>query len=146
MHHKDRHAYSTHLEAIICCPWLSWLLRLFCHLLWWNITYTRENVFQILMMSAVWAILLTYQLISAEFKTWICNHTLTNLHRFIRWNPTIIHPCIIDQLRKSQNAPEPSSALLHSEQNCAHFCSEWSILGFVNFVNFNGGSVQPPVK
>ena len=31
---------------------------------------------------------------------------------------------------ESQNAPVPYPRMLHSEQKCAHFCSEWSILGY----------------
>ena len=36
----------------------------------------------------------------------------------------------IDKFHKSQNAPVPHPRMLHSEQKCAHFCSEWSILGY----------------
>ena len=36
----------------------------------------------------------------------------------------------IDQFHKSQNALVPYPILLHSEQKCAHFCSEWSIVGY----------------
>ena len=36
----------------------------------------------------------------------------------------------MDQFHKSQNAPVPYPKMLHSEQKCAHFCSEWSILGY----------------
>ena len=31
---------------------------------------------------------------------------------------------------KSQNAPVPYPTMLHSEHKCAHFCSEWSIVGY----------------
>ena len=41
-----------------------------------------------------------------------------------------LHCCIIDLIQKSQNAPVPYPRMLHSEQKCAHFCSEWSILGY----------------
>ena len=34
-----------------------------------------------------------------------------------------------DQFHKSQNAPVPYPTMVHSEQKCAHFCSEWSIVG-----------------
>ena len=37
---------------------------------------------------------------------------------------------IIDQFHKSQNAPVPYPTMLYSEQKCAHFCSEWSIVGY----------------
>ena len=37
----------------------------------------------------------------------------------------------IDIIHKSQNAPVPYPTMLHSEQKCAHFCSEWSIVGYV---------------
>ena len=36
----------------------------------------------------------------------------------------------IDLIHKSQNAPVPYPTMLHSEQKCAHFCSEWSIVGY----------------
>ena len=36
----------------------------------------------------------------------------------------------IDQFHKSQNAPVPYPTMLYSEQKCAHFCSEWSIVGY----------------
>ena len=35
-----------------------------------------------------------------------------------------------DLIHKSQNAPAPYPTMLHSEQKCAHFCSEWSIVGY----------------
>ena len=35
-----------------------------------------------------------------------------------------------DLIHKSQNAPVPYPAMLHSKQKCAHFCSEWSIAGY----------------
>ena len=37
---------------------------------------------------------------------------------------------VIDLIHKSQNAPVPYPTMLHLEQKCAHFCSEWSILGY----------------
>ena len=37
---------------------------------------------------------------------------------------------LIDQFHKSQNAPVPYPTMLHSEQKCTHFCSEWSIVGY----------------
>ena len=36
----------------------------------------------------------------------------------------------IDLIYKSQNALVPYPIMLHSEQNRAHFCSEWSIMGY----------------
>ena len=38
------------------------------------------------------------------------------------------HP--IDLIHKSQNAHVPYPTMLHSEQKCAHFCSEWGIVGY----------------
>ena len=35
-----------------------------------------------------------------------------------------------DLIYKSQNTPVPYPTMLHSEQKCAHFCSEWSIVGY----------------
>ena len=49
----------------------------------------------------------------------------------------IIYTCLcfdnvrnIDQFHKSQNASIPYPTMLHSEQKCAHFCTEWSIVGY----------------
>ena len=36
----------------------------------------------------------------------------------------------IDLLHKFPNVPVPYPAMLHSEQKCVHFCSEWSIVGY----------------
>ena len=36
----------------------------------------------------------------------------------------------IDQPHKSHNAPVPYPTMHHSEQKCAHFCSEWCIVGY----------------
>ena len=36
----------------------------------------------------------------------------------------------IDLTHKSQKAPVPYPTMLHSEQKCAHFCSEWSIVWY----------------
>ena len=36
----------------------------------------------------------------------------------------------IDQAHKSQNAPVPHPTMRHSEQKCAHFCSECCIVGY----------------
>ena len=36
----------------------------------------------------------------------------------------------IELIHKSQNATVLYPTMLHSEQKCAHFCSEWSIVGY----------------
>ena len=36
----------------------------------------------------------------------------------------------LEQFQKSQNAPVPYPTMPHSEQKCAHFCSEWGIVGY----------------
>ena len=36
----------------------------------------------------------------------------------------------MDKFPKSQNAPVPYPTMLHSDQKCAHFWSEWSIVGY----------------
>ena len=36
----------------------------------------------------------------------------------------------IDRFHISQNAPVPYPTMFHSEQKLAHFCSEWSIVGY----------------
>ena len=39
-----------------------------------------------------------------------------------------------DQYPKSHNEPVPYPTIHHSEQRCAHFCSEWCIVGYVTGV------------
>ena len=58
-----------------------------------------------------------------------CSKTLPSaIHRkSILWS---MHMVSIDPIHKSQNAPVPYPTVLHSEQKCAHFCSEWSIVGY----------------
>ena len=36
----------------------------------------------------------------------------------------------MDQFHQTQNAHVPHPTLLHTEQKCAHLCSEWSIVGY----------------
>ena len=36
----------------------------------------------------------------------------------------------VEQYHKFQYAPVPIPIMLHSEQKCAHLCSEWSIVGY----------------
>ena len=58
-----------------------------------------------------------------------------NISWIVGW-PRSDHVCVcecasvIDLIHKSQNAPVPYPTILHSEQKCAHFCSEWSIVGY----------------
>ena len=40
------------------------------------------------------------------------------------------HILLIDLIHKSQNAPAPYPTMPHSEQKCAHFCSEWNTMGY----------------
>ena len=39
-------------------------------------------------------------------------------------------PHTIDLINKFQNAPVPYPTMHYSEQKCAHFCSEWCIVGY----------------
>ena len=41
----------------------------------------------------------------------------------------LLHTHSIDQFRKSHNALFPHPTMFHSEQKCAHFSSEWCIVG-----------------
>ena len=45
-------------------------------------------------------------------------------------NTCMQHVHGIDQFHKSQNAPVPYPTMLHSEQKCAYFCSDWSIVRY----------------
>ena len=46
------------------------------------------------------------------------------------WCENRFYRGLIDPIHKSTNAPVPYRTMLHSEQKCAHFCSEWSIVGY----------------
>ena len=62
-------------------------------------------------------------------KVWTCE----NLAAYWR---NIGIPCShcwsvsVDQAHKPCNAPVPNPTMHHSEQKCAHFCSEWCIVGY----------------
>ena len=53
-----------------------------------------------------------------------------NHNRYSRYMRVSISLKPSDQFRKSQSSHVPYPTLLHSEQKCAHFCSERSILGY----------------
>ena len=61
-------------------------------------------------------------------QTWIYNFYVLGCSRSSRhyreeyWHFDLIH--------KSQNAHVPYPTMLHSEQKCAYFCSEWSIVWY----------------
>ena len=42
----------------------------------------------------------------------------------------LTQPNRIDLIHKSHNAPVPYPTMHHSEQKCAHFCSEWCMVGY----------------
>ena len=65
-------------------------------------------------------------LVPEESASRISNNRKLEL-RFMVWH----HRDAIDLIHKSQNAPVPYPTILYSEQKCAHFCSEWSIVGYV---------------
>ena len=81
-----------------------------------------------------WEMMLHCNIIS----NWLGTFTKWFLHRLplgVRYKVSVeslksgIFPSI-DQFHKSQNAPVPYPTMLHSEQKCAHFCSEWNIVGY----------------
>ena len=52
----------------------------------------------------------------------------TGQHQAITWpNAGLL---LIDQSNKSHNAPVPYPTIHDSEQKCAHFCSEWCVVGY----------------
>ena len=57
-------------------------------------------------------------------------------------------PISIDLIHKSHNAPVPYPTMLHSEQKYAHFCSEWSIMGYGTsaFWDLWNRSIRIPLK
>ena len=55
----------------------------------------------------------------------------------VSWNRNSVHirawrwqQDTIGLINKSQNAPVPYPTMLHSEQKCAHFCSQWNLVGY----------------
>ena len=77
---------------------------------------------------------------SVIFYNFTYSTTMTCMgHTFgILWNH-ISHPITwilwgkwlqIDLIKNSQNAPVPYPTMLHSEQKCAHFCSEWNSMAY----------------
>ena len=77
-------------------------------------------------------IVITSQLMTRQFP--ISQLNLSRLILLINWGlVTHINLRKTGQFRKSQNAPVPYPTMLYSEQKCAHFCSEWSIVGYAHF-------------
>ena len=63
-------------------------------------------------------------------SSWICAIKMWELGLVESGSLTDIGRPPIDLIHKSQNAPVPYATTLHSKQRCAHFCSEWSIVGY----------------
>ena len=62
-------------------------------------------------------------------KVWTCEHQAA----YWRNIGILCSHCwsvSVDQAHKSHNAPVPYPTMCHSEQKCAHFCSEWCIVGY----------------
>ena len=68
-------------------------------------------------------ILIHFVLISNMIWTLIYNIIIT-----AQFNTELEH--LFYLIHKSRNTPVPYPTMLHSEQKCAHFCSEWSIVGY----------------
>ena len=51
---------------------------------------------------------------------------------------------VIDQIRKSHNAPVPYPKIHNSEQKCTHFRSEWCIVGYGTCALWNLRSILRP--
>ena len=49
---------------------------------------------------------------------------------FFSVHTSLLTVFVIDQFYKSHNASVPYPTMHHSEQKCAHFCSEWCIVGY----------------
>ena len=72
--------------------------------------------------------------VHAAFQVlWVLELLLANIKTFafdLSTSDNISTQPWIDQFHKFRNAPVPYPTILHSEQKCAHFCSEWSIVGY----------------
>ena len=117
--------YKTHLLNMLSAKWCPFCLGL--HVLiqnsisGWGLEYFPWNMQRALLCFFVVFILL----VLCEYMQLLClyPYSLGLLH----WHCGNL---TIDRFHISQNAPVPYPTLFHSEQKCAHFCSEWSIVGY----------------
>ena len=74
---------------------------------------------------------MSYSVIAMRKRTrlWESSQLAAELPTFLKYN--FYNGCkATNQFHKSQNAPVPYPIMHHSEQKCAHFCSEWNIMRF----------------
>ena len=84
----------------------------FVHLIWESLQYT---------ISSLW-----FKLIDLSLFLRVGSLAWGKSHDYIIWK----NMNEIDQSHKSHIAPIPYLKIHHSEQKCAHFCSEWCIVGY----------------
>ena len=63
------------------------------------------------------------------FSLWSASTTCYQILRGSRITTGKFLTMTIDQSQKYHSAPVPYSAMHHSEQECAHHCSDWCIVG-----------------
>ena len=71
---------------------------------------------------------------TGDKSLWETPAHVNHWHKYMRHQKPVLlqrsHVVIIDLIHKSQNTPAPYPTMLHSEQKCVHFCSEWDIVGY----------------
>ena len=120
-------------------------------------TYLSNMGFTLLILASMWCIYSEnmmankypkYLRYSEIFVVFVCGHVLIHLIYEIRLVWHMCSGCIfgwtivisgrtsssfgwwIDLIHKSQNAPVTYVTMFHSNQKCAHSCTEWSIVGY----------------
>ena len=79
----------------------------------------------------IWAIsvfclfLFLFFVLSGHTFITVLYHTTHTYHHFG------LGASITELIKQSQNAPVPYPTMPHSEQKCAHFCSEWNVVRYV---------------
>ena len=113
------------------CKWIKMLC--YMHLPVWKGNYmASQSVFWLpsATMGLCW-----YQWVSMScsvkitvgwFDWW--GWTDSSFHGWIQWQAHCGYRFSL--IRKSHNLPVPIPTMLNSEQMCAHFCFEWSIVGY----------------
>ena len=66
-----------------------------------------------------------FSLICGRINGWVNNSEAGDLRRY-----RVHCDVMVMLIHKSQHALVPYPTILHSEQKCAHSCSEWSIVGY----------------
>ena len=128
---------ATVCRQVCCMYWghLGHFHRAISHLTWYKIVCMRylactfNQMKSINMLSSLFSCLCMTMLTSNSSGN-IQKHGYLGCFHAASARENISWVWVIDLIDKSHNAPVPYSTILHSEQKCAHFCSERSIVGY----------------